>query len=167
MRRTPSGASARSFTSCRFVVAIQSSPVAGSGGEQALVLAAKPRGEGDVGELDAVPPPQLRERPKLVQLEEAVDAIAACAAGRDDEAGLFQIPEHPRRPPGPRPRVAYRHTLHGAYLNTSLSRCGRALAPVAVLEPDNVVEVRRRDLQDRRVLERRHAMHGARPEAES
>src|SRR5436190_21337576 len=41
------------------------------------------------------------------------------------------------------------------------SGVGRAGASVRVLEPDDVVEVRRRDLEDVRVLERRHAMHGA------
>ena len=39
-------------------------------------------------------------------------------------------------------------------------------AAVAVVEPDDVVEVRRRDLEDRRVLERGDAMHGAGPVAE-
>ena len=42
----------------------------------------------------------------------------------------------------------------------------RALAAVAVLEPDDVVEVRCRDLDDERVLDRRHAVHGAGPVAE-
>ena len=45
-------------------------------------------------------------------------------------------------------------------------RRGRALAPVPVLEPHDVVQVRRRDLDDERVLDRRHAVHGARAEAE-
>ena len=38
---------------------------------------------------------------------------------------------------------------------------GRALAAVGVLEPDDVVEVRRRDLQDRRVLQGRHTVYTA------
>src|SRR5438132_1245926 len=42
----------------------------------------------------------------------------------------------------------------------------RALASIAILEPDDVVEMRRRDLEDRRVLERGDAVHGAGPEAE-
>src|SRR3954452_19937742 len=37
----------------------------------------------------------------------------------------------------------------------------RALAAVGVLEPDDVVEMRRRDLEDVRVLERRHPVDGA------
>src|SRR3954452_21148222 len=41
-------------------------------------------------------------------------------------------------------------------------RCRRALAPVGVLEPHHVVELRGRDLEDGRVLERGHAMDGAR-----
>ena len=42
----------------------------------------------------------------------------------------------------------------------------RSFAPVPVLEPDDVVEVRRRDLDDERVLDRGHAVHGARAVAE-
>ena len=49
---------------------------------------------------------------------------------------------------------------------TSGSGVGGALAAVAVLEPDDVVELRRRDLEDRRVLERRDPVHGAGPVAE-
>src|SRR5437763_6067782 len=141
MRRTPSGASARSFTSCRLVVAIQSSPVAVSGGEQALVLAllpveggqfravqpglerraqirlaAQPCGEGDVGKLDVVALPQVRERPKLVQVQQVVDPIAAGAAPRHDETRLFEVSEHPRRPARPSRRLAYVHALHGLTL---------------------------------------------------
>ena len=50
----------------------------------------------------------------------------------------------------PRPSAAPRR-----YLNTSMSRFGGALPPVGVLEPHDVVELRRRDLDDERVLERR------------
>src|SRR4051794_37108024 len=42
-----------------------------------------------------------------------------------------------------------------------------AFASVPVLEPDDVVEVRRRDLQDRRVLERRDPVHRPGPEMEA
>src|SRR5215210_7098213 len=42
-----------------------------------------------------------------------------------------------------------------------------ACASVGVLEPDDVIELRGRDLQDRRVLDGRDAMDGARPEAEA
>src|SRR5215472_15431697 len=42
-----------------------------------------------------------------------------------------------------------------------------AFASVAVLEPHDVVELRRRDLEDRRVLERGDAMHRPGPEAEA
>src|SRR4051794_10168602 len=41
-----------------------------------------------------------------------------------------------------------------------------AAAAVPVFEPHDVVEVRRRDLEDERVVERGDAVHGARPEAE-
>src|SRR5437764_13135788 len=48
-----------------------------------------------------------------------------------------------------------------------MSGFARALPPVAVLEAHDVVEVRRRDLQDRRVLEGRDPVDGARPVAEA
>src|SRR5438094_3041171 len=122
MRRTPSGASARSFTSCRFVVAIQSFRLRN---EQALVLALvpveggeaspgqprlhgraqgwlafEPGGEGDVTELDAEPDPQLAKRAELVQLEQAVDAVARRCAFRHHELRGLEIAKHPRRPAG-------------------------------------------------------------------
>src|SRR3954451_1012720 len=43
---------------------------------------------------------------------------------------------------------------------------GRPLASVPILEPHDVVELRRRHLDDRRVIERRHAVDGAGLEAE-
>src|SRR5882757_4134239 len=49
---------------------------------------------------------------------------------------------------------------------TTVSRFARALAAIAVLEADDVVELRRRDLDDRRVLERRDPVHGPRGEME-
>src|SRR5436189_6326903 len=90
--RTPSGASARSFTSCRFVVAMRGVlSVAGSGGQEPLVLALlpvqrrdvgpgepgvnsraelgltpQPRGEGQLSELHAEAVPKLLERSPLV-----------------------------------------------------------------------------------------------------
>src|SRR5437773_9747955 len=42
-----------------------------------------------------------------------------------------------------------------------------AFASVAVLQPHDVVEARGRDLEDRRVLERRDPMHRAGPEVEA
>ena len=41
-------------------------------------------------------------------------------------------------------------------------RSARPLAPVAILEPHDVVEVRRRDLEHEEVLDRRDPMHGSR-----
>src|SRR5947207_13220789 len=49
----------------------------------------------------------------------------------------------------------------GPKVNITMSGCGSALAAVAVLEADHVVEVRRRDLEDRRVLERGDAVDGS------
>src|SRR5262249_44301808 len=53
------------------------------------------------------------------------------------------------------------------YLTRSVSRYAGSLLPaVAILEPDDVVDLRRRHLEDRRVLQRRDAMNGAGPEVE-
>src|ERR687888_765073 len=51
----------------------------------------------------------------------------------------------------------------GPKLTTSVSRLrlGGPLPPVGVLEPHDVVELGRRDLEDGRVLERRDAVDGA------
>src|SRR5437868_13641721 len=101
IRRLPSGESARSFTSCRLVVAIQPFSRFVSGGQQPLVLALlpfdprevvragepavdrraeggfppEPCGKDEVGEFDAEPPPQLLQRAQLVQLAQAVQAV--------------------------------------------------------------------------------------------
>src|SRR5215207_4657547 len=45
-------------------------------------------------------------------------------------------------------------------------RGGGSLPPVCVLEPDDVVDLRRRDLEDRRVLECPDAVYGARGDPE-
>src|SRR5438067_6692326 len=52
----------------------------------------------------------------------------------------------------------------GAKLITPVSRFARALAAVAVLQANDVVELRRRDLDDRGVLECGEPVHGARDE---
>src|SRR2546430_7712107 len=104
MRRTPSGARARSFTSCRLVVAM--CPF-GSGGEQPLVfallpferlelaggqprldggaerrLAAQSGCKGHIRELEGETAAELRERPELVQLADAVEAGARAPSAR-------------------------------------------------------------------------------------
>src|SRR5207248_437472 len=53
-----------------------------------------------------------------------------------------------------------------ANLNTYVSRLRRTLAAVIVRQADDVVEIRGRDLDDQRVLERAHAVHRARCEVE-
>src|ERR671910_3039011 len=146
IRRTPSGASARSLTSCRFVVAMV--PFCRpSGGEQALVLAllpfdpgcvvlragepavdraaqlrltAEPRGERDLVELDAEPTAQLAQRAELVQLAEAVEAIARGRTTRAHEPVLLEVAEHARRPPGPLRGSPDRHLLHRRHLTRSV-----------------------------------------------
>ena len=109
--RTPSGASARSLTSCRFVVAIVAPSVcrfrrrAAARACAAPIRAAarfgcrratcRPRraasgsrrrraAKASSSELDAEAPPQLRERAQLVQLAQAVErgSRTRCAAGR-------------------------------------------------------------------------------------
>src|SRR6266536_4711337 len=109
IRRTPSGASARSFTSCRCVVAIQSFrlefvPLRGEqplvlallpvqrrelgpgepalDGASQLRLAAEPRRERDVRQLDIEPAPQLAERAQLIELEQPIAAVAAGGSAR-------------------------------------------------------------------------------------
>src|SRR3954454_5950750 len=162
MRRTPSGASDRSFTSCRLVVAMnplgrsRGSVVrcrAGSGGEQALVLALLPLDplasvvarcepgvdgaaefrlapqttcEGELGELDAEAAAQLLQRPQPVQLRQAVGAVAGVGAAGGDEAVQLQVAQHRGRPAGLGRRGADGvEVLHLRYLTTSVSRLGR------------------------------------------
>src|SRR2546423_207437 len=103
MRRRPSGASAGSLRSNRFVVAMVL--FSSSGGEQRLVLALLPfeccevdagkpaldRGakrrlapepgrEGHVRELEPEAPPQVAERAELVQLPETVEPVTGRGA---------------------------------------------------------------------------------------
>ena len=77
-----------------------------------LGLAAQPRGEGDVVELDAEAAPELAQRAQLVQLAQAVDAVAGGRARRDDEPGLLEVAEHPRRPAGVLRGVADVERIH-------------------------------------------------------
>src|SRR5262249_45874187 len=124
IRLIPSPARARSFTSCRRVVAISPLPwVDFSCDEQPLVLALlpvervdaasvqpalklgpevglapEPRRERDLAEVDAEPPSQLAQRPQLVQLAQAVLPVARTCALRHDEPGRLEVTKHPRRP---------------------------------------------------------------------
>src|SRR5439155_15171298 len=121
--RTPSGARVRSFTSCRFVVAMRRFlSVAGSGGQEPLMLAllpverrdvgpgepgidgrvqlglaAQPRGEGQLSQFDAEAAPKLFEAAQLIQLEQAVLPVAGRRPPRDDEPRALQIAAHSRR----------------------------------------------------------------------
>ena len=47
-----------------------------------------------------------------------------------DEPGTLEVPEHPRRPAGPRGRLSHRQPFHGGNLTRDVSRFARALAPV-------------------------------------
>src|SRR5256885_8944420 len=138
MRRTPSGASAGSFTSNRFVVAMVPFS-SSSGGEQPLVLALlpfercevdagepaldggaerrlapEPRRESHVRELELEPLPQVAERAELIQLPKAVEPVAGRGALRHDERRGFEIPQHARRPAGLPGRLPNHERLHGA-----------------------------------------------------
>src|SRR5689334_6378308 len=74
-------------------------------GTPQLGLTAQPRREHEVGDLEIECPPQLGERPELVQLPEAVTPVAGRGAARDDEPEALEIAEHPRRPARVRPRL--------------------------------------------------------------
>src|SRR5262245_2635917 len=156
IRLTPSPARARSFTSCRRVVAI--SPllpwVDSSSDEQALVLsllpvervdaapvqpglqrctelglAPEPRCERDLVEVDAIAPPQLAQRPQLVQLAQSVLAVAGARASGDDEPGRLEVAEHPRRPARCLGGVSYAHGGEPYHMSVKVRRarsCPRA-----------------------------------------
>src|ERR1051325_1542681 len=105
-----------SLTSCRLVVAIQSFPLRD---EQALVLslfpvesgepsarqprldrraqrglALEPSGERHVAELHTEARTELAQRTKLIQLEQAVDPVAARRPLGDDQLGRLQVTQH-------------------------------------------------------------------------
>ena len=75
-------------------------------------LTAQPGRERDLGELDAEPQSQLAELLELVQLAERIDPVAAGGSARDDETVLFEVAEHPRRPPGAGGGVGDGERLH-------------------------------------------------------
>src|SRR5262249_38849401 len=59
--------------------------------------------------------------PKLVHLEQPVDAVAApCPAG-NDERGPLEVAQHPRRPAGSGGGSSDRQSVHRRDLNTSVS----------------------------------------------
>src|SRR5262245_52847362 len=172
IRRTPSPASARSLTSCLRVAAITLLWVESSCGEQPLVLAllpvervdaapVQPRRDGgsqvglapqaccerDVVDADREALPELPQGAELVQLPQPVGAIARAGPVRDDEAGVLEVAEHPRRPARVSCRGAYTHRHN---LTIVVSGFG---ATVTILEADDVLEMRCRDLEDRRVLQ--------------
>src|SRR5262245_48085474 len=139
IRRTPSPARARSLTSCLRVVAI--SPLLLSiqscnkkpfmlallpvervhaaaveprvqRGPQ-LGLASKTVRERDLADVDVEAAPELPQRPELVELTQAVLAVAGTGSPRHDEPRGLQVPEHPRRPAG---RVRCFADAHGETL---------------------------------------------------
>src|SRR5262245_40978843 len=164
IRRTPSGASAKSFTSYRCVVAMNplfdlvGCQVSGRvDGEQPLVLALlpvdpgggsllglrdarpgeprldrrserrlapQPQRELELSELDAEARPELGERVELVQLTDAVPAVARRAPRRDDEPLLLEVPKHARRPTRAAAGLPDRHhRLHDPTLSESCQCC--------------------------------------------
>ena len=166
IRRTPSGASARSFTSYRSVVAIDplSRCVVGqaaSGSRGAVRACAAPtrptqvrcrrspgcssrrarsrrrRGARARGEAEGRTRARRARRRsaarrsvsalQLVELADAVAAVARVGPCRDDEALLLQVAEHARRPAGATARLADGHPcLHAPNLIRVVSRSRQA-----------------------------------------
>src|ERR1700750_998705 len=91
-------------------------------GRTELGLAAQTDGEGEVADAEAETRPDLGEGAKLVQLAQAVPAVAAGAARGDDEAGLLEIAEHARRPARAGGGVADVERVHRQNPNTVVSR---------------------------------------------
>ena len=128
--------------------------------------------ERELGELEPEPAPQVAEAPQAVQLGRAR------RAGSPPSCGAARRGRSPRgsgaSAPTSRVSRAAAPTVSGSCTPTTLpDTCegwrlgGRgAGAAVRVLEPHDVVELRRRDLEDRRVLERGHAVHRAGPVVE-
>src|SRR5581483_371545 len=135
-------------------------------GPAELGLAPETGGEDDVRDGEVEPAAELGEPAQLVQLAQPVEAVAGRGAPRDDEPEPLEVAEHPRRPAAAPPCLGDRELVHGRNLTTIVSGFARALAPVAVLEADDVVQLRRRDLEDGRVLERGDAVNGAGDEVE-
>src|SRR5262245_2153780 len=111
-------------------------------GPAELRLAPEPRREDEVGDLEAEPRAEVGERPELVQLAEPVLPVSLRGPGRDDEAEALQVAEHARRPARARRRLGDLQPVHEPKINTLVSRFARALAAVAVLEPDDIVGMR-------------------------
>src|SRR5262245_44770734 len=110
-------------------------------------VASQAERERELAELDAVLAPEAGKRVQLVQLEDAVQAVAPARPHGDDEAGALEIAEHPGRPARAGRRFADGEPVHGRNLNTGVS----IYAAVPVLETHDVVEVRRRYLEHQRV----------------
>src|SRR6185437_5927993 len=70
-------------------------------------------------------------------------------------------------PPSPSGKPPRSRTLTQPSQRSTRSGVAGAFASVAVFEPHDVFELRGRNLEDRRVLERRDAVHGAGPEGEA
>src|SRR5262249_7961439 len=190
IRLGPWGASARSLTSCRLVVAISLLRVRFRRPAAARACAAPNRAR------STRIPPASRPRPRAARGRGAgapqrrahatrrrsgAEAAGANASGspraartggsRCRSAAGRRVPSAPcsassaaarpsARPPAQPLRFAWPN------LNTYVSGLCRPLAAVAVLEADDVVEIRRRDLQDRRVLDRLDAVDGPGREVE-
>src|SRR5581483_3832534 len=87
-----------------------------------LRLPPQARREGELGELDAEAPTQLPQRAELVQLAQAVEPVARRAAPRQDEPGLLEVAEHPRRPAGLGSGAGHGEAVHDANPITAVLR---------------------------------------------
>ena len=187
IRRTPSPARARSLTSCLRVVAISPLLLCDSScGQEPFMLALLPvervdaaavepgvergpqrRARGEGASANATSPMSTRKRRRSCRSARSwlssrrpYAAVAGTRALRDDEPGGLEVPQHPRRPARP---LRCLSDAHRQNLTTTVSRFDAA---VLVLEADDVLELRRRHLEDRRVLERLDAVDRPGPDPE-
>src|SRR5215211_304972 len=106
IRRTPSPVRARSLTSCLRVVAISPHFLFDSScGKKPFMLsllpvervdpaAVEPRVERGLVDVDVEAAPELPQRPKLVELAQAVLAVPGTSSPRHDESRGLEVPEH-------------------------------------------------------------------------
>src|ERR1044072_8133972 len=190
IRLRPSGASARSLTSCRLGVAISLLRVRFRRPAAARACAAPSRARSIRFPPASCPRPRAtrgrgagarRRRAHAARRRSGAEAAGATATGSARAArtggsrcrSVEGRPGPPARcsaacaatsPSAPPPVQPLRFARRN--LNTYVSGFARPLAPVAVLEADDVVQIRRRYLEDRRVLDGRDGGDGPRGEVE-
>src|SRR5207247_3575819 len=97
-----------------------------------LGLTLESRSKGDVRELDVIAAAELAERPQLVQLQQAVEPVAATGSARNDEPCPLHVAEHPWRPARPGRCFADRQLVHRPTLtHMCQGRMRRCTSPIA------------------------------------